>query len=184
MSTHIPLVLTAALIPLAGYPLLYLPIHIVWLELIIHPTALLVFQELPASDRLLPQAKTQRLRFFSRREWLVISAVGILVTLMIIVGYERSLGIGREVDHARAMTLVTLAFVSAFLTLILSGVANRMARVMATLTIGVSLLLVQIPVLARLLHLIPLHSDDLLLSCIGACVIALLAWLGRFTRTV
>src|SRR5690606_844068 len=31
---HIPLVVSAAAIPLAGYPLLYLPVHIVWLELI------------------------------------------------------------------------------------------------------------------------------------------------------
>jgi Ca2+-transporting ATPase len=49
---HIPLILAAALIPLAGYPLLFLPVHIVWLELIIHPTALLVFQNLPPTSRL------------------------------------------------------------------------------------------------------------------------------------
>lgn len=52
LMVHIPLVATAALIPLAGYPLLYLPIHVVWLELIIHPTALLVFQE-PATSTIL-----------------------------------------------------------------------------------------------------------------------------------
>src|SRR5947199_315316 len=45
LMIHIPLVITAAFVPFAGYPLLYLPIHIVWLELLIHPTALLVFQE-------------------------------------------------------------------------------------------------------------------------------------------
>jgi Ca2+-transporting ATPase len=39
LMIHIPLVITAALIPLAGYPLLYLPTHIVWLEMLIHPTA-------------------------------------------------------------------------------------------------------------------------------------------------
>jgi Ca2+-transporting ATPase len=33
---HIPLVLGAAIVPLIGYPLVYLPVHIVWLELIIH----------------------------------------------------------------------------------------------------------------------------------------------------
>ena len=44
---HIALVAAAALVPFAGFPLLYLPMHVVWLELIIHPTALLVFQELP-----------------------------------------------------------------------------------------------------------------------------------------
>jgi hypothetical protein len=40
---HIPLVLTATFIPLAGFPVLYLPIHIVWIEAIIHPAP-------PASD--------------------------------------------------------------------------------------------------------------------------------------
>ena len=37
LMVHIPLVITAALIPFAGFPLLYLPAHIVWLELIITP---------------------------------------------------------------------------------------------------------------------------------------------------
>ncbi len=57
LMIHLPLVVTAALIPLAGYPLLYLPIHVVWLELIIHPTALLVFQDLPSDHRLAPATR-------------------------------------------------------------------------------------------------------------------------------
>src|SRR5690606_41378442 len=44
---HIPFVVSAAAIPLAGYPLLYLPVHLVWLELMLHPTAMLFFQRLP-----------------------------------------------------------------------------------------------------------------------------------------
>ncbi len=60
----LPLVLTAALIPLAGYPLLNLPVHVVVLELVIHPTALLVFQEMPGNQQLLPVRRTaKRLRF-------------------------------------------------------------------------------------------------------------------------
>jgi Ca2+-transporting ATPase len=78
LMVHLPLVVTAALIPLAGYPLLYLPVHVVWLELIIHPTALLVFQELPASQRLTPAERRTRLRFFNRAQWLTIAAVGTL----------------------------------------------------------------------------------------------------------
>jgi len=182
LMIHIPLVLTAALIPLAGYPLLYLPIHIVWLELIIHPTALLVFQELPASEHLSRIQKTQRPRFFSRWEWLVIAGVGVLVTLMIIAGYERSLGVGREVEHARAMTLVMLAFASAMFTIVLGGLASRMSRLIVVGTIGVTLLLVQIPVTASLLHLVPLHFDDLLLAIAAAIGIAAVAFLGRFGR--
>jgi len=182
LMIHIPLVLTAALIPLAGFPLLYLPIHIVWLELIIHPTALLVFQELPASETLKPIKKTRRLRFFSRREWLVIALVGMLMTLLIIAGYERSLGVGREVEHARAMTLITLSFASAMLTAVLSGFASRMSRIVVVVTITVSLLLVQIPAMASLLHLKPLHFDDLLLGLLVALGIAVLAFFGRFNR--
>src|SRR5690606_11079243 len=64
IMVHIPLVLTASLIPFAGYPLLYLPAHIVWLELIIHPTALLVFPQVPSAKRLGPIRSRRRLRFF------------------------------------------------------------------------------------------------------------------------
>ena len=56
---HIPLVVTAALVPLVGYPLLYSPLHIIWLEMIIHPTALLVFQEMPSHDGLSAQGAQQ-----------------------------------------------------------------------------------------------------------------------------
>jgi len=182
LMIHIPLVLTAALIPLVGYPLLYLPIHIVWLELIIHPTALLVFQELPASESLSPVKKTQRPRFFSRYEWLVIAIVGVLMTLLIIADYERSLGVGREVEHARAMTMVTLSFASAMLTIVLSGFSSRISRIVVLVTIVLSLLLVQTPVLASLLHLTPLHIDDLMLSFMVATGIAAVAYFGRFGR--
>jgi len=182
LMIHIPLVLTAALIPLAGYPLLYLPIHIVWLELIIHPTALLVFQELPASERLRPIDHNTQPRFFNQREWLVIAAVGVLVTLLIIAGYERSLGVGHEVGHARAMTMVMLAFVSAMFTIVLGGLASHMSRIIVVMTVGVTLLMVQTPLIATLLHLVPLHLDDLLLAIASALGIAVVAFFGRFGR--
>lgn len=182
LMIHIPLVLTAALIPLAGYPLLYLPIHIVWLELIIHPTALLVFQEMNAAEQLRPLRKTRRLQFFTAREWLVLASVGILITLLIIFGYEYSLGAGREVEHARAMTVLMLSFASAMLTIVLSRLSTRTARVIVLLTVVMSLLLVQTPPLAAFLHLKPLHLDDLMISAGGALGITLIAALARFGR--
>jgi len=180
LMIHIPLVLTAAFIPLVGYPLLYFPIHIVWLELIIHPTALLVFQELPASDHLEPVRRTRRLQFFNPREWAIIAGTGMLITLMIIIGYEHTLGVGREVEHARAMTLMTLSFSSAMVTVVLSRLASRTSRTVTILTILVSLALTQTPPLAKLLHLTPLHIDDLLLCIVGATVVAFLVALGKF----
>jgi len=93
LMMHMPLVAIAALVPFAGFPLLYLPMHVVWLELIIHPTALLVFQELPTSDKLDPVQRNPKLRFFSWQEWTLIASIGALVIAMIVVGYQRSLGI-------------------------------------------------------------------------------------------
>jgi len=175
LMIHLPLVLTAALIPLAGYPLLYLPVHIVWLELIIHPTALLVFQDLPEDHGLQARRRTKTLRFFSVAEWLVIAAVGIVLTVLVAFSYVRSLGAGYDVEHARAMALVVLTLASAGLTVQLSRLRTPAARIMVVATVALSLLLVQVPVLSAFLHLKPLHVDDWLLAIGGGTLTALLA---------
>ena len=159
LMIHIPLVITAAFIPLAGYPLLYLPTHIVWLELIIHPTALLVFQDLADGARLGPTAVPGAARFFSRREWFAIGAVGTLITLAVTAGYVASLG-EAGVEHGRAMALVMLTLASAALSVALSRLTTWTARATAAGTAGLSIVLVQTPVLARLLHLGPLHIGE------------------------
>jgi Ca2+-transporting ATPase len=49
IAFHIPIVALAVLSPLLGVPLVLLPIHLVWLEMIVHPVSALVFQAEPAS---------------------------------------------------------------------------------------------------------------------------------------
>ena len=173
LMIHIPLVATAALVPIAGYPLLYLPIHIVWLELIIHPTALLVFQELPARGPLRAVERSAAIRFFSPRQWLVVAVVGLLLALMVMLGYQRSLGAGREVEHARAMALVALVIGGAALSAGLSGLRTPVSRVVSAATLASALLFVQWPPLAALLHLAPLDLDDWALAALGGCGAAL-----------
>jgi Ca2+-transporting ATPase len=175
LMIHLPLVVTAALIPLAGYPLLYLPVHVVWLELIIHPTALLVFQEMQPSHGRLPARRDARARFFNRRQWLAILAVGLLVTLVIAATYVRSLGAGYNVEHARAMAMVALVTASAGITASLSQLRGWASRIVVAGTIALSLLLVQTPSLAALLHLRPLHADDWFLAIGGGLLASLLA---------
>lgn len=168
---HIPLVITAALIPLAGYPVLYRPIHIVWLELIIHPTAMLVFQDLPAADRLAPLGRRRAARFFSNADWLRIALVGAMLTAMVSAGYARSLGAGGDVAHARAMALALLTTASAGITAALSRLRTRSARGVTAATLALSAALIQIPSLAHLLHLQPLHLDDWGLALAGALLV-------------
>ena len=168
---HIPLVITAALIPLAGYPLLYLPIHIVWLELIIHPTALLVFQDLPATEPLAPAVRRRVARFFSTADWLRIILVGSVLTVMVAAGYERSLGAGRNVEHARAMALAVLTMAARCSASALSRLRTWTARGIAAATVILSVALIQIPAASRLLHLRALHVDDWGLAVAAALLV-------------
>jgi Ca2+-transporting ATPase len=182
LMIHLPLVVTAAAIPLAGYPLLYLPVHIVWLELVIHPTALLVFQDLVSNERLRVRGRVGPVRFFDRRQWLVILVTGLAITLVVTASYVRSLGVGYEVEHARTMALVALTLASAGITAALSRLRGRTALQMVGLTLLLAVVLVQVPWLAAALHLQPLHLDDWLLALGGALAVALIPWgaeLGR-----
>ena len=175
LMIHMPLVATAALIPFAGFPLLYLPMHVVWLELIIHPTALLVFQDLPESDRLDPVQRNHKLRFFDWREWTLIGLIGTLVIVLIVVGYTRSLGADSNVEHARTMALVSLIVASATMTAGLTRFGSRSSIIAVLATIGSALLLVQVSLFARLLHLSPLHVDDWLIASLGGLLVGSLA---------
>jgi len=185
LMIHLPLVLTAALIPLAGYPVLYLPIHVVWLELIIHPTALLVFQELPPGNTLGPLRRSDRLKFFDWQQWIVIALGAALLTGIVGVSFLRGLEHGYDVDHARAIALVALASASAGITAGLTRLRTRAALTMVAATLVVSVLLVQTPWLAHLLHLRPLDADDWAIVLGGAVAVGVLAWspswLGRST---
>jgi Ca2+-transporting ATPase len=49
IAFHIPIVVLAIWAPLIGIPLVLLPIHLVWLELIVHPVSAIVFQAEPAA---------------------------------------------------------------------------------------------------------------------------------------
>ena len=179
LMIHLPLVITAAVIPLVGYPLLYLPIHIVWLEMIIHPTALLVFQDLPPDDHLVRRKHEPRLRFFDRWQWLSIVLVGTTILVVVTASYVRSLGAGYEVEHARAMALVALTVASAGITASLSKLRSLTAKLIVGLTILVSVVLVQVPGLAALLHLKPLHFDDWAIAVAGGLLAAVIPAVQR-----
>ena len=181
LMIHIPLVATATLIPLAGYPLLYLPVHIVWLELIIHPTALLVFQDFPAKTELRPADQRERTGdFFNMREWFVLGTIGIIVTLLIVWSYVRSLGTDPTAEHGRAMALVALVSTSCALTVSLSALRTRIAWITVFAAAASAVILVQVPLLADAFHLRPLHADDWVIAAFLGLVPGLLAILLRW----
>ena len=179
LMVHIPLVLSAAIVPLSGYPLLYLPIHIVWLELLIHPTAMLVFQDRPPTRRIARIAGGREARFFGRRGWLVILLVGLCVTMATVLSYELVFGVSRDVEHARAISLAVLIIASATITAVLSGLSTWAAKIVVAGAVVSLVALVQIPALARIAHLRALSPDDWTIAALAGFATGALSALFR-----
>jgi Ca2+-transporting ATPase len=171
LVVHIPLVLTATLVPFAGFPILYLPIHIVWIEAIIHPTALLAFQRAGLGGPLHAPGRTD-VRLFSRAEWSTMLVVGLVLTAFVTITYWRSLAGGDL--HARAMAIAVLVAASASTTAVLSRLRTRTSRVVVACSSIATVIGVQLPWLASRLHLAPLHVDDWVIAIVGGAVIPLL----------
>jgi len=173
LLVHIPLVLTAALVPFSGLPLLYLPVHIVWLELLIHPTMLLVFQETPDERARRQPPRGRRLRFFDRGDWGLIAVAGLLLTVLIGGGYAAALAASGDDAQARTVAMVALAMVSAATAAGLSELRSGIARAIVAATLLSTLALVQVPALAGLLHLRPLTAIGAALALLAGSI----AWL-------
>jgi Ca2+-transporting ATPase len=173
--------LTAAIIPLADNPLLYLPIHIIWIELIIHPTAMLVYQNLPTSTGLLRVQKDGKPKFFNLKSWFLIGLTGIILTVIISGGFQYALvSSGYDDEHARSIALGILIASNSSITVALSGLRNWSSKIISVISLSILILLVQVPSLSTLVHLKPLHLADW--GIVGAS--AFVAWLfARIIRT-
>ncbi len=173
LLVHLPLVIGAAAIPLMGLPLLFMPIHIVWLELVIHPTAMLAFQDLVSPGPLSPVRRQRRARFFSTEAWAAIVLLGTLVGGAVVWSYLHALGADQDVEHARAMALTVLLVASAAITAGLTQLRQSTPRWLVVGTLVSVGVLVQVPVLSRLLNLRPLHGADWALVALAGVVTGL-----------
>jgi P-type Ca2+ transporter type 2C len=106
LLVHIPLVLTAAALPLAGYPLPYTPIVIVWFELLIHPLAFLAFQQSATGT---PPRSVAPARFFDARQWRGIALLGAMSTLAVGAAFIVTLEVSADIAAARAAAGALLA---------------------------------------------------------------------------
>ena len=103
VAFHTPLLLTALIVPLTGRPLLLLPIQLVMLELIVHPTASLVFEADPPDPDLMRRPPKKPGAGFLERNHLALSLVqGVSLSAGVLALYLVSLGEGVAGVQARA----------------------------------------------------------------------------------
>jgi Ca2+-transporting ATPase len=164
LMIHFPFVISAAVIPLLGYPLLYYPIQVVFIELIIHPTALLVFQDLPHQN--MPELKRHsgKNKFFSWPDLIEIFLIGLVTTILISVTFIYTSQYGLGTDYARGLTLAMLSFMSVAITLGLSGFKTKTVRMVISIILLLTVLFIQMPFTSTLFGFVPLYFSSWLLT--------------------
>ena len=118
IAFHAPLLLTALIVPLLGRPLLLLPVHLILLELLLHPVVSLVFQAVAAEDDVMsrkPRPASSGLGFAAL--WRPY-AVGIALAGGILGLYLGALARGWSTEQARAFGFAALLASQALLLVV------------------------------------------------------------------
>jgi Ca2+-transporting ATPase len=175
LAVHVPIAgLSILPVFFAGWPLLLLPVHIVFLELIIDPACSLIFEAEDAEADVMrrPPRKPDE-RLFSRRT-IGLAVLQGLSVLGVCVGVFLLARVGHTTDAARALTFATL--VVAFVVIILVNrswsrslvamlrVPNTALRWVVGGTTALLAVVLFVPFAQRIFHFAPLHLDDLGLS--------------------
>jgi len=114
LAFHIPILGLALIVPLTHLPLLFLPIHLVWLEMIVHPVSALIFEGEPAPPNLM--RRPPRAPNASLLPWhLILPSIltGLLLTSAVLFTYRTKLIEGQV--HARSAALAVLILGSLWL---------------------------------------------------------------------
>jgi len=172
VAVHVPIV-GLSMIPvfIAGWPLLLLPVHIVFLELIIDPSCSLIFEtEEAEADVMRRPPRRPDERLFSRATLGLATAQGLSVLAACVTVYLLARD-GHSAEAARASTFATL--VVAVLVVILVNrswtrsafamlrVPNAALRWVVLGTICLLATVLFVPEAQELLHFAPLHPPDL-----------------------
>ncbi len=122
LSIHIPIAGITMLSVLLGWPLILLPVHIVFLELIIDPACSVVFEAEPAESNIMKRKPGHfSEKIFNRKTIMMSALLGFAALAMVAAVFVEATTLGYSESQARAMFFVTL--ISTNLGLILSNIS-------------------------------------------------------------
>lgn len=152
ISFHFPVILLALVPPFLGWGDLFLPIHIVLLQLLVHPVSAYAFENLEA----LPADR--QTGFMPKRQLFQSSLAGALLSLgslMLFRIYSTKFG----VESARAVALATVLFGNIFFVWVESWpLQTKRLYLTAFSLLSFSLIAIWIRPVALILHLGPIDS--------------------------
>ncbi len=108
-AVHIPIVGLSLIPLLVGWPAIFAPVHIVFLEMIINPACSIAFEAEPAEQNIMQRAPRDAQEPLFSKYILIISLMqGLLVMLSTLAVLGYSLHLGASAETARALTFSTV----------------------------------------------------------------------------
>jgi len=179
VSAHVPIVGLSIVPVLMGWPLILMPIHILFLQLIIDPACSLVFEAEPEEPGIMRRPpRPSDASLFERGQLLRGVAQGLILIIVLLGLYAFTLHGSDGDPHARALAFASLVVAS--LALILANRswsrsirdAFRGANVALWWVIAGALiflaLALHVPILREAFRFSPLHAGDLLILLLVA----------------
>jgi Ca2+-transporting ATPase len=176
-SVHVPIAGLAMFPLLFGFPLILLPAHIAFLELIIDPACSVVFEAEPEEKNIMQRPpRDLKKKLFGRKNMLSSLQQGTSVLIAVIIVFLAALSLGRGETEARTLTFTTL--VIANITLIAANLSWEQDIIKTINTENRSLWLVSggalfslaavlyVPFLRDLFHFSVLHIEDIMIVLI------------------
>jgi Ca2+-transporting ATPase len=183
-AVHVPIIGLSLLPVILGWPLVLLPMHIVFLELIIDPACSIVFEaESEEKDIMKRKPRNPKEPLFSMKTIGLSILQGLSVLVIVLAVFALSLKRGQGELDARALTVTTLIIANLGLIFVnrswsrtifstLSAPNPALWWVTAGTTTGLCLIL-YIPFLRNLFHFAFLHPVDIVI-CLAAGLLSIL----------
>lgn len=197
ISIHLPIILTV-LVPLLlqwPYPHIILPLHVIFLELVMDPTAAIAFENEPGDKNIMRKPpRSVSANLFSGAELGVSLIQGVVIALGVLLMYQYAVHLGYEEPGVRSFVFATMVFSNVFLT-----IANRsfertiwhtiryknpMMPVIMAISILMLLAILYIPALAGLFRMTPIPAPALGLCLLTGIVSTLWFEVYKFIRGI
>jgi Ca2+-transporting ATPase len=180
-AVHIPIAGMSLIPVLFGWPLLFFPVHILFLELIIDPACSIVFEAEPAeADVMRRPPRRPEEPLFGRRIVGVSMLQGMSILIILLAIYLTTLHRGQGEAEARTLVFTTLIFANLGLIFtnrswsrtILDSVGRHNPALWWVTggAIAFLALVLSVPFLRSLFHFAPLHIVDIALCFAGGVV--------------
>ena len=178
LAIHVPIAGMSFLPVMFGWPLVLLPVHIVFLELIIDPACSIVFEAEREEDNVMRRPPRDPKEALFTRKTIVISTLqGLSVLCIVLAVFGIAMYRGQGELDARALTFTTLIIANLGLIFVNRSWSRLIFSTLRTPNsalwwvsggaLGFLLLALNTPFLRKLFHIAELHATDLLI-CLAA----------------